>query len=800
MKCIKVVLLLWLMNTSLTSAAQQKTRTKESFNKDWKFIIDSVKDYSSLTENVSGWRTLNVPHDWSVELPFDSTSPTGNGGGALRGGMGWYTKEFTVPESDIHKNISIWFDGVYCRSSVWLNGHLLGYRPNGYISFSYPLNDYLRYGKKNIIVVQVNNSQQPNSRWYSGSGIYRNVWLQKTSTIALEDGQTFITTPIVSAAAAAINIAAKISNAVTGLTISYNIFDAANKLVAKKEGQPATGNSVTAQLKIATPHLWNIGAPYLYKVAIQVKNGNKVVDETETIFGIRTFKFDAAEGFFLNGKSIKINGVCNHHDLGCLGTAFNYRAAERQLEILKGMGCNAIRTSHNPPAPELLDLCDKMGFIVMDEAFDMWQMQKTRYDYHLNFNEWHKKDLEDQVLRDRNHPCVFIWSIGNEIPEQGNNITGGSIARELAAIVRSLDTTRLVTSACDRPDTANNIIKSGALDLIGYNYHQYMYAGFPKLFPGKKFISTESVSGLETRGHYDLLPSDSIRRWPKQWDIPFTTGNPDFTISAYDNVSVPWGSTHEETWKIMKKYKFLSGQFIWTGFDYIGEPTPYPWPARSSYFGVIDMAGFPKDVYYMYQGEWTNKSVLHLLPHWNWKQGDTVDVWAYYSNATEVELFLNGKSKGIKKKQGDDLHVVWRLPYEPGTLKAISRKNGKTVLTAEVSTAAEAYKIEMVPDRKTITADGNDLSFVTVRILDKDGNLVPDANNLVQFEVSGEGTITAVDNGSQISMEKFQDNKRKAFNGMCLAILRSAENKQGLIHLKATAAGLQPAEITVATK
>jgi beta-galactosidase len=349
------------------------------------------------------------------------------------------------------------------------------------------------------------------------------------------------------------------------------------------------------------------------------------------------------------------------------------------------------------------------------------------------------------------------------------------------------------------PQPGNKIYKSGALDLVGVNYHHQSFANFQKNFPGQKFIGTETVSALETRGQYDLIPSDSIRRWPSRWDIPFNEGNKNRTVSAYDNVSTPWGSTHEETLKEMKKHDFLSGQYIWTGFDYIGEPTPYPWPARSSYFGIIDLAGFPKDVYYMYQSEWTNKDVLHLLPHWNWKQGDTVDVWAYYNHADEVELFLNGKSVGIKKKAGDDLHIMWRLPFEAGTLKAVSRKKGKVVLTKEVNTAGPAYKIELIADRKTIAADGNDLSFITVKVLDKNGNLVPDAANLVQFEVTGGGSIAGVDNGSQTSMESFKDNKREAFNGLCLVVIKAGTMKRD-INVKATAVGLQTAQINIKLK
>lgn len=801
-------------------------RTKEKFNDNWKFKLDSTQDYSQLKTNDLSWRSLSVPHDWSIEFPFDSTSPTGTGGGALRGGMGWYSKEFTIPTADSGKNISIYFEGVYCRSTVWLNGHQLGYRPNGYISFQYLMNPYLLYNQKNIIVVKVNNNEQPNSRWYSGSGIYRNVWLQKTNKTAVANWGTVITSSNVTSASAEINIVSTINEMSSVARVSHKIYDQSGNIVSENKGNlfitsqdskrkvhltsNYTANEpvdtikptlLTESILIKNPHLWSIGNPYLYKEVTQIFDGKQLVDQYETSFGIRSFKFDIDNGFSLNGKSVKIRGVCNHHDLGCLGTAFNKRAAERQLEILKSMGCNAIRTSHNPPAPELLDLCDKMGFIVMDEAFDMWEKGKNNLDYHLEFKEWHKKDLQDQILRDRNHPSVFIWSVGNEVGEQWGDSTENSAQRivaDLVNIVKSLDTTRPTVTANNEINTNSKLIPGEPTTLLGYNYNHNSWNKVFERWGRKPFIVTESVSALQTRGHYDM-PSDSMRRWPVSWDKALTTGNADLTCSAYENCSAPWGSTHEESLKVLEKYKHVSGMFVWTGFDYIGEPTPYPWPARSSYFGIIDLAGFPKDAYYLYQSVWTNKPVLHLLPHWNWKPGQTIDVWAYYNNADEVELFLNGKSVGIKKKTGDSLHVMWRLKFEPGTIKAISRKNGIKVLTSEVSTAGPAYKIELIADKKFIKADGEDLSFITVKVLDKNGNLVPDAANLIKFKITGVGKLTAVDNGNQTSMEKFQDNKRKAFNGLCLAVIKSSKIK-GNIVVSAGADGLQAANTILISK
>lgn len=784
-------------------SAQNSARVISDFDSEWKFHLDDTTGANEPAFNDAGWRSLSLPHDWSIELPFDESSPTGNGGGALRGGIGWYRKTFTLPATAKSKKAFIDFDGVYMNSEVWINGHYLGKRPNGYISFRYELTPYLHYGnEKNVIAVKVDNSEQPNSRWYSGSGIYRNVWLVFTNEVMVDHWGTFVTTPQVSeqTAKAVLNTTIRNTGSAKPVTVKTIIYDAAAAVVQTQQSNISINGDETKEISqsftIAHPHLWSLENPYLYKIKTQVISNGKVVDDYTTPLGIRYFQFDIDKGFFLNGKHVKIRGVCDHHDLGCLGTAINTRALERQLQLLKGMGCNAIRTSHNPPAPELLNLCDKMGFIVMDEAFDMWKRQKTKYDYHLYWDEWHAKDLTDQIVRDRNHPCVFIWSVGNEIPEQwGKDSSGAAIVKELVGIVKSLDTTRPTVTANNHTGRGNHILEAHALDMIGYNYHQADWTTenvFGRWYRAP-FIVTESVSSLQTRGHYDM-PSDSIRRWPAKKGVAY--GNPDTTCSAYDNSSAPWGSTHEETMRVFEKYDHISGMFIWTGFDYMGEPMPYPWPARSSYFGIIDLAGFPKDVYYMYQSVWTDQPVLHLFPHWNWKTGDTVDVWAYYNNADEVELFLNGKSQGVRKKEGDTFHVMWRLQYVPGTLKAVSRKKGKTVLTKTIHTAGAAARIVLKADRSTIKADGKDLSFVTVTITDAAGNMVPDAANDVQFTVKGEGALTAVDNGSETSMESFRATHRKAFNGLCLAVLK-ASKKAGKLQLTATSPGLKQASITI---
>ncbi len=799
--------LLFLMFFNNCTSVTLKERKTENFCQNWKFHLGHINDANNYEFDDSDWRALNLPHDWSIEGNFSKEHPATPGGGALPGGIGWYRKTFTLPEAEEDKLIFIDFDGIYENSEVWINGHYLGKRPYGYIFFRYELTPHLNYGKKeNVIAVKVDNSHQPNSRWYSGSGIYRNVHLVHTNKIFVDHWGTFITTPTITEKSAEINIKTNIrkkSDEEKEITLKTNIYNAKGRQIASVISPEITlEDSVTKieqKLEVIRPNLWSIETPYLYKAVSQIEHEGEILDDYHTTFGIRYFNFDSEKGFFLNGKHLKIKGVCNHHDLGCLGAAVNTRAIERQLETLKEMGCNGIRTSHNPPAPELLDLCDQMGFIVMDEAFDMWEKGKTEFDYHLHFKKWHKQDLEDLVRRDRNHPSVFIWSIGNEVMEQWDkeDSSGSVLAKRLTVIVKNLDPTRPVTSACNGTEPSNPVIRSGTLDLIGYNYSEEKYANFLETYPEKKFIAAETNSALATRGAYDM-PSDSIRRWPPRWDLPLFDGNPDFTCSSYDNCSTPWGSTNEETWKIVENYDFISGMFIWTGFDYLGEPTPYDWPARSSYFGIMDLAGFPKNGYYFYQSEWTEKCVLHVFPHWNWEEGSIIDVWTY-TNYDEVELFLNGESVGKKQKTEDDYQLVWRLTYTPGTIKAVATKNGEKPLVKEIKTAGEPAKIVLEPDRNLIRADGKDLSFVTVKVVDEHGILVPHADNLINFDIQGEGFIAGVDNGCQTSHEPFKANYRKAFNGMCLVVLQAKE-KCGNISLEATSEGLKPATVDIVVK
>jgi hypothetical protein len=831
---------------------------RQDFTAGWTFHLGDDSAASRPDYDDTAWRILNLPHDWAIEGEFSRDNPSGTGGGALPGGIGWYRKTFTVDKADEGKRLYIDFDGVYMNSEVFINGHSLGVRPYGYVSFSYDLTPYIKWGGKNVVAVRVDNGEQPNSRWYSGCGIYRNVWLTKLNPMHIAQWGTFITAEDVSKNSARLNIrtkiqydaAAQLQDSVKQADGTYVVFDSeivpladvvlqsrlmdaegnvVDEVASELQVIPTCLNEVEQEIVVKNPNLWSVNTPYIYKVnSILIdKITGKVLDNYCTNTGIRTFRFDAQKGFILNGERLKINGVCMHHDLGCLGAAVNIRAIERQLEILQEMGCNGIRCSHNPPSPELLDLCDRMGFIVMDETFDMWRKRKTAHDYSRYFNEWHERDLTDLILRDRNHPSVFIWSIGNEVLEQwsdakadtltleqanlilnfghdqsmlakeGEMSVNSLLTKKLADMVKALDSTRPVTAGCNEPNPNNHLFRSEALDLIGFNYHDDWFAGVPEKFPGKPFIVAESVSALMTRGYY-RMPSDETVICPERWDKPYFDDS--FSCSSYDNCHVPWGNSHEGTMRHVKNNDFISGQYVWTGFDYLGEPTPYGWPARSSYFGIVDLAGFPKDVYYLYQSEWhPEKKVLHLFPHWNWTPGQDIDMWAYYNNADEVELFVNGESQGVRTKGKDDFHVVWRVKYESGVVKVVSRKDGKTVLEKEIHTAGEPAQIRLTADRNEIKSDGRDLSFVTVEVLDKDGNLCPNADNQIMFDVQGAGFIAGVDNGSPVSMEKFKADHRRAFYGKCLVVVQS-DGKSGGIKLTATSEGLKTAVTAIKAK
>ncbi len=800
-RCGTTLLVLVIVAGSL--AAQRKT---EKFDSRWRFHLGDTPGAQDVAFDDAAWRSLDLPHDWSIEGKFSEQNPAGVAGGALPGGVGWYRKSFVVPRSDSGKLVFVEFDGVYRNSEVWINGSYLGKRPYGYSSFQYGLTPHLRYGARNVIAVRVDNSQQPNSRWYSGSGIYRHVRLVTTNPMHVAQWGTYITTPMVSGDSSHLTIRTSLSNerqVEQSIVLSTVVYDSAGREVAAVSTMGRIlGDSVAdlvQDLMISRPVLWSVERPYLYRAVSRVRCGNRLCDTYTTPFGVRSFVFRADSGFFLNGRHVKIRGVCLHHDLGALGAAVNTRAIERQLQIMRAMGVNALRTSHNPPAPELLDLTDRMGFVVMDEAFDMWKKEKTPYDYHLDWDAWHVRDLSDMVLRDRNHASVFIWSIGNEVMEQWKNgdSTAAPIARELAGVVRALDPTRPITQAANNGSPQNPVFHAGALDLLGHNYHHEVWADFPTQYPGAKFIITEAMSALNSRGVYEQpSPSDSIAVYYTPYEKDKGPQPPkNGRLSSYDNRRAFWGSLHEESLRLFERYPFLSGIFVWQGIDYLGEPTPYEWPARSSYFGVADLAGLPKDPFYLYQSVWTEQPMLHLLPHWNWTRGDSIDVWAY-TNAEEVELFLNGTSLGTRRKPELVSHLMWRVAYMPGTLRGVARKAGRVWATAEVKTAGPPARIALAPDRARIRADGEDLSFVTVTVEDRAGVQAPTTEPLIRFRISGPARIVGVDNGDQISHTSFQANQVRLFNGKALVIIR-AGTRPGIVTLTAEGEGLTPSAVPI---
>lgn len=777
--------------------------------------------------NDRDWRKLDLPHDFGIEGPFD-WKISGKTGKLPWAGVAWYRKHFNVSSNDAGRQFTLEMDGAMAFASVWLNGRFVGGWPYGYASWQLNLTPYLKFGGENVIAIRLDNPKD-SSRWYPGGGIYRNVWLTKSGPVRIAQWGVFASTVRASEDEATINLRVKLEN-LSDEAADLMVESALHELdaVGNKIGSPIatlgasdlvllSGKSLVnhSTLTIARPKLWSVSQPNRYLVTTRVKQGGKVVDVLETPIGVRTFQFTATNGFLLNGERLSIHGVCNHHDLGALGAAFNVRAAERQLQILKAMGCNAIRTSHNPPAPELLDLCDKMGFLVMDEAFDCWHAKKSKNDYHLLFDDWHEADLRAFIRRDRNHPCIVLWSIGNEIPEQSKS-EQFHYARDLVAVVREEDLTRPVTAGCNWDVAGFNGFQN-IVDVFGYNYKPQLYAKFRATNSMIPLYASETASTISSRGEY-FFPVSTNK----------LEGLADFQVSSYDLFAPRWATAPDAEFRGQDANNFVAGEFVWTGFDYLGEPTPYSddlsnlnncsdpadraragkelkefgkirSPARSSYFGIVDLAGFPKDRYYLYQARWRpDLPMAHILPHWTWpgREGEVTPVHVYTSG-DEAELILNGKSLGRKKKADFEYRLRWDdVKYHPGELKVVAYKNGQPWATNVQSTAGKAKKLSLSVDRADIAADGKDLSFVTVRVEDAAGNLFPQAKNLIRFSIKGPGEIVAVDNGDATSFEPFQGTERKAYNGLALAIIRA--NGAGKIKLVAKAKGLKTAETTIA--
>ncbi len=767
---------------------------RANFDANWKFHLGDVSGAEKTSFSDNKWRELDLPHDWSIEGSFRPDNPSGHQGGLLPGGIGWYRKKFNLSDT-AGKKFFIVFDGVYKNSTVYINGNELGTRPYGYATFQYDMTPYILEGE-NVLAVKVDNSKQPDSRWYTGAGIYRHVWLITSSPVYVAQWGTFVTTPAVSKKEATVNVLTTIANDTpekSNLSILSTVLDESGKEVAtQKQSVKANANSKTevkTNFKVISPKLWDIENPNLYKLVTKVFQGKDLKDTYTTTFGIRTLAFRADSGFYLNGKNVKILGVCNHHDLGSLGAALNERALQRQLELLKTMGCNGIRCSHNLMAPELLELCDKMGFLVMDETFDSWYIGKDAapFGFQNYFKDWHEREITDMVLRGRNHPSIIFWSIGNEIKEQWfpGSTNGGEIARELVATVKKYDTTRFTTSAFNFVRDADKKGMTAAVDVVGFNYTIDAYDEIRQKHPDWFYLASETTSQFDSRGVYHFTLDTIVKTFP------------DCQASAFDDAG--GGTTHEEAWLAVKNRPWMSGLYIWTGFDYMGEPAPYEKLAVSSYFGIFDLCGFPKDSYYFYKSQWMSEPMVHLLPHWNWKEGQQIDVLAY-TNCDEVKLYLNGQFLEAKKlADTPKLSLRWKVPFRAGVLEAEGYKNGKLVAADVVKTAGDAAKIELLPDRSTINSDGKDLSFITVKITDENGILVPDADNLVHFELEGEGKIVGVGNGNPMSLEPAKGRERRAFSGMCQVIVQSTGNA-GDIKLKASSLGLADATVLIKTK
>jgi beta-galactosidase len=781
-----------------TLASEEKgLGSRESFNRGWLFARFGPMPDGSTKEEPTGmekqgfndamWRSLDLPHDWGIEGPFRKDLPS-NTGKLPWAGIGWYRKHFKITAQDKGKRFFVDFDGAMSHAKVWLNGEYLGEWPYGYASFRLEMTAHIRYTGENVLSVRLDNP--PNSsRWYPGGGIYRNVWLVKTAPVHVAHWGSFVTTPKVSPDTSVVRIQTEVDNqsdAPATISVLVEISEIGKNAILASTPETklmipagATGKC-EADVTLRHPKLWDLQSPNLYCATTSIRQNGHVVESVRTVFGIRTAKFTADNGFLLNGKRVHINGVCNHHDLGPLGTAVNEAALERQIRLLQEMGCNAIRTSHNPPAPELLDLCDRLGMLVLDEAFDCWEHGKTPNDYSTLFKEWHEKDIRAFLRRDRNHPSVIAWSSGNEIQEQWDGVLAG----QLREIFHSVDPSRPVSAACDNPQAGFDGFQH-SVDVFGYNYKPHLYARFREVNPTIPLFGTETASCVSTFGEYFFPVSKDKGE-----------GFFDEQVSSYDLYAPPWATIPDVEFEAEDMNPFVAGEFVWTGFDYLGEPTPYysdTSSSRSSYFGILDLCGFKKDRFYLYQARWRpDLPMAHILPHWNWpdRVGKITPVQVYTSG-DEAELFLNGKSLGRKKKGPYEYRLRWGdVIYTPGEVRVVAYRNGQEWATDIVKTTGPASGLELSADRKVIKADGSELAFVTVRIVDKNGLGVPGAANSVHFSISGPAVLAAVGNGDPTNHDSFQSDQYRAFHGQCLLVIRSEEGKRGPVRVEVESEGL----------
>jgi len=796
----------------------------------------------------SKWSQVNLPHDWAIGGPWITEGPHGGMGRLPSAGIGWYRKKVAVPATDAAKRVFLEIEGAMSYAAVWCNGHLVGGWPYGYTSWQVDLTRYVKFGAENQLAIRLDNPDD-SSRWYPGGGIYRHVWLTTMNSVHFAPWGTRVTTRDVSAKAATVDVETRVVNegseAVT-VKVSTTLLELPEASESRAgfsppSGKPAAGGgraprkdaafgdpmditlapgeekTIHATATVMHPRLWGpppSQQPNRYRVLTRLLKGIDAIDEDDVTVGVRDVRFDPGVGVVVNGERIRIQGVNQHHDLGALGAAFNVSAARRQLELLREMGCNAVRMSHNPPAPELLDLCDEMGFLVFDEAFDCWVRGKTPNDFHLTFPEWHEQDLRALVRRDRNHPSVIVWSVGNEVGEQYTGAEGAAVAKELCTIVHEEDPTRPTTSAMNyaKPDMP----MPAELDLISLNYQgegirqdpQFegtkrirtppLYDAFHAKFPAKVVLSSETASAFSSRGVY-LFPVASRSSAPVR---DGEGGDPaTHQVSSYELYAVEFGSSADKVFAAQDAHGFVAGEFVWTGWDYLGEPTPY-YSARSSYCGIIDLAGFKKDRFYLYQSRWRpDLPRAHILPHWTWPEriGQVTPVHVFTS-ADEAELFLNEKSLGRKTKQPGEYRLRWDdVVYEPGALKVVAYKAGKEWATDVVRTAGPPAAVVLETSTRPLVANGTDLGFVSARIVDAHGVTVPRAENVISFAIDG-GEVVATDNGDPTSFEPFTSPRRRAFSGQCLAIVRTKHDHVGSVHVTASSDGLKADTVEIATQ
>ena len=808
------------LTAGVTLASAQPSRVVSDFDAGWRFVQNDPSGAQAPGFNDRAWRQLDLPHDWSIEGENREDNPGGGSIGYFPTGTGWYRKTFDVPGYSKDRLYSIEFDGVYMNSTVWVNGVCLGTWPYGYSSFSYDLTPVLK-ARGNVIAVRVDNSQQTNSRWYTGSGIYRHVRLVATAKTHFTKWGVFHHTASVEAGTARVQVHSGIVNGearARDLTLRQSVLDASGAVVASAE-MPVSmlsggTQTVDQQVEIPGAQLWDTEHPYLYTLRSQLLASGREVDRVESSLGVRTIEYDVDRGFLLNGKPVKMKGVNLHHDGGAVGAAVPERVWERRIEILKSGGCNAIRTAHNPPAPEFLDLCDKHGMLVMDEAFDQWVAGKNDYDYHIVFDAWHERDLSAMVARDRNHPSVVMWSIGNEIPDQSTE-AGPALAREMVALCHRLDPTRLVTAGNDNiasnTPATEEYLAAYADDIVGYNYpdrwrtrRELMYALDKAAHPERRVVGTETGGYGGTRGVYNLpgfVPENA----------PAPAGSaPAARFGRFGGLISSGLIDVERRWVFNKAYDYVIGDFMWTGIDYYGETR---WPSRGAGSGYLDNCGFKKDGYWFFKSLWSDEPVLHLLPHWNWRgnEGKIIQV-ACFTNMDEVELFVNGKSYGRKSTEyprkgvelgwnrygpdkhyatTGDLHLVWDVEYQPGEIKAVGVRNGQTYEEV-IRTAGAPAQLRATVDRPSFRAAPGDVAHITVEVLDADGNRCPLADNLVEFQVSG-ARLIGVESGNMADLSSVKASGRKAFSGLCLGIV--AADKRGPVSVTVSSVGLAPATV-----